>query len=279
MKYDLHSHSQFSDGKLSVTELVQRAADKGVDVLALTDHDTIAGIAPAQAAIRELDLPLTLVPGVEISTRWHSFEIHIVGLQVDTETEQLNELLGQQQQKRRERAAKIGERLDKAGFENTHEQALALAEKAQVTRAHFARVLVAQGAAKTMQGVFKKYLSRGNTGYVPSTWCDMGTAVDAIHSAGGQAVLAHPGRYKISNKWLRKLLAEFSALGGDAMEVAQTQQAPCERQFLGQLAREHGLLCSQGSDFHFPLPYIELGKNLYLPKDCEGVWQRWRSEP
>ena len=104
----------------------------------------------------------------------------------------------------------------------------------------------------------------------------MHTAIKAIAAAGGQSVLAHPARYKMSNKWLRKLVNEFATLGGDAMEVAQTQQAPCERQFLGQLAREHGLLCSQGSDFHFPLPYIELGKNLYLPKDCEGVWQRWQ---
>ncbi len=276
IKYDLHSHSTHSDGKLSVEELVQRAAEKGVNVLALTDHDTVAGIAPAKQAIADLNLDLELVPGVEISTRWHSFEIHIVGLQVDTQAPQLLELLGEQQQKRSERALKIGERLDKAGFQSTHDKAMLLAERAQVTRAHFARVLVEQGAAKSVQGVFKKYLSRGNTGYVPSTWCDMQTAIDAIHSAGGQAVLAHPARYKMSNKWLRKLIQEFSSLGGDAMEVAQTQQAPCERQFLGQLARENNLLCSQGSDFHFPLPYIELGKNLYLPKDCDGVWQRWQ---
>ncbi|TMP88596.1 phosphatase [Pseudoalteromonas ruthenica] len=276
LKYDLHCHSNFSDGTLSVGELVSRAADKGVDVLALTDHDTIAGIAPARAAIAAQALDLELVAGVEISTRWHSFEIHIVGLQVDTQAPELTALLAEQQQKRSERAIKIGERLQKAGFENTYEQACELAAEAQVTRAHFARVLMAQGAAKTFQGIFKKYLSRGNTGYVPSTWCDMRTAIKAIAAAGGQSVLAHPARYKMSNKWLRKLVNEFATLGGDAMEVAQTQQAPCERQFLGQLAREHGLLCSQGSDFHFPLPYIELGKNLYLPKDCEGVWQRWQ---
>ena len=276
LKYDLHSHSTHSDGKLSVEELMQRAADRGVDVLALTDHDTVSGIAPARQAISDLKLDLELISGVEISTRWHSFEIHIVGLNVDPEECELVTLLEQQQQKRRERAAKIGERLDKAGFDNSHAQAAELAGQAQVTRAHFARVLVAQGAAKSVQGVFKKFLSRGNTGYVPSTWCDMHTAITAIHSAGGQAVLAHPARYKMSNKWLRKLVAEFKSLGGDAMEVAQTQQAPHERQFLGQLARENQLLCSQGSDFHFPLPYIELGKNLYLPKDCEGVWQRWQ---
>jgi predicted metal-dependent phosphoesterase TrpH len=103
----------------------------------------------------------------------------------------------------------------------------------------------------------------------------MAQAVEAIHSAGGVSVLAHPGRYQMSNKWLRKLLDEFSAAGGKAMEVAQPQQAPSERQFLGQLSREYNLLASQGSDFHYPTNWLDLGKNLYLPKDCQGVWQFW----
>jgi len=103
----------------------------------------------------------------------------------------------------------------------------------------------------------------------------MQTAIAAIHAAGGVAVLAHPSSYKMSNKWLRKLLVEFKSVGGDAMEVAQPQQAPSERQFLGLLSQEYELLCSQGSDFHFPTSYLELGKNLYLPKDCQGVWQTW----
>ena len=82
----------------------------------------------------------------------------------------------------------------------------------------------------------------------------------------------------MSNKWLRKLLVEFKSVGGDAMEVAQPQQAPSDRQFLGELSREYDLLCSQGSDFHFPTSYLELGKNLYLPKDCRGVWQAWEKQ-
>lgn len=275
IKYDLHSHSTFSDGKLGVNELVARAAEKGVDVLALTDHDTTAGVLPAKQAIKEQQLNLTLVAGVEISTKWHSFEIHIVGLNIDIAAPQLQALLTTQQQKRELRAQEIGKRLAKSGLENCYEQAKALAGEAQVTRAHFARVLMEKGVANSMNGVFKKYLARGKTGYTPSNWCDMQTAISAIHSAGGQAVLAHPARYKMSNKWLRKLIDEFSQAGGDGLEVAQPQQAPCERQFLGQLSREFNLLCSQGSDFHSPMPYLELGKNLYLPKDCQGVWQAW----
>ncbi|MDN3377630.1 MULTISPECIES: PHP domain-containing protein [unclassified Pseudoalteromonas] len=278
IKYDLHSHTTHSDGQLSVEQLLLRAVEKNIDVFAITDHDTVAAIEPAQAFIKSQQLPLSLIPGVEISTKWESFEIHIVALNVDVQQIELCDLLSQQQQKRAERAKEIGRRLEKNGFDGIYEQAKALAEDAQITRAHYARALVERGVAKTIPGVFKKYLGRAKTGYVPSTWCDMQTAISAIHAAGGVAVIAHPGRYQMSNKWLRKLLLQFKEAGGDAMEVAQPQQAPSERQFLGELSREYGLLCSQGSDFHFPTSWLELGKNLYLPKDCQGVWQTWEGQ-
>ncbi|OUS72803.1 phosphatase [Pseudoalteromonas sp. A601] len=278
IKYDLHSHTTHSDGQLSVEQLLLRAVEKNIDVFAITDHDTVAAIEPAQAFIKSQQLPLSLIPGVEISTKWESFEIHIVALNVDVQQNELCDLLSQQQQKRAERAKEIGRRLEKNGFDGIYEQAKALAEDAQITRAHYARALIERGVAKTIPGVFKKYLGRAKTGYVPSTWCDMQTAISAIHAAGGVAVIAHPGRYQMSNKWLRKLLLQFKEAGGDAMEVAQPQQAPSERQFLGELSREYGLLCSQGSDFHFPTSWLELGKNLYLPKDCQGVWQTWEGQ-
>ncbi|ALU41617.1 RNase RNM [Pseudoalteromonas rubra] len=275
IKYDLHSHSTFSDGRLAVGALLERATERGVDVLAITDHDTTAGLAPARAYITDQQLPLSLISGVEISTKWESFEIHIVGLNIDESNNALSTLLASQQQKRRERAKEIGARLAKRGYEGIYEQAQILAEDAEITRAHFAKALVDRGVAKNIQGVFKKFLGRNKIGYVPSSWCSMGEAIDAIHQASGVSVLAHPGRYQMSNKWLRKLLSEYSAAGGKAMEVAQPQQAPSERQFLGQLSREFDLLASQGSDFHYPTNWLDLGKNLYLPKDCQGVWQFW----
>ncbi|GEB72064.1 MULTISPECIES: RNase RNM [Pseudoalteromonas] len=278
IKYDLHSHTTHSDGQLTVEELLTRAVDKNIDVFAITDHDTVAAIKPAQEFIQTENLPLSLITGVEISTKWESFEIHIVGLNVDIDNFDLTSLLTQQQQKREVRALEIGARLTKNGFDGIYEQAKELAQDAQITRAHFARALIERGVAKNFPGVFKKYLGRGKTGYVPSNWCNMQTAIEAIHSAGGIAVVAHPGRYQMSNKWLRKLLTEYKSVGGDAMEVAQPQQAPSERQFLGELSREYDLLCSQGSDFHFPTSYLELGKNLYLPKDCQGVWQAWEGQ-
>ncbi|MBQ4832256.1 PHP domain-containing protein [Pseudoalteromonas sp. MMG010] len=278
IKYDLHSHTTHSDGQLTVEELLLRAVEKNIDVFAITDHDTIAAVKPAKAFIASQQLPLSLISGVEISTKWESFEIHIVGLNIDVDNNALTELLSIQQQKRQIRAQEIGRRLEKNGFDGIYQQAQALAQDAQITRAHFARALIERGVAKNFPGVFKKYLGRGKTGYVPSNWCDMQTAIAAIHASGGQAVMAHPARYQMSNKWLRKLLTQFKNDGGDAMEVAQPQQAPTERQFLGELSREYNLLCSQGSDFHFPTTYLELGKNLYLPKDCQGVWQLWQAQ-
>ncbi|WP_105168006.1 RNase RNM [Pseudoalteromonas sp. T1lg23B] len=277
IKYDLHSHTTFSDGRLSVAELLERATEKGVDVLAITDHDTTAAILPAQQYITQNSLSLELVAGVEISTKWESFEIHIVGLAVDINHPDLIKLLATQQAKRQARAEEIGRRLEKRGYEGIFDRAKELAGEAEITRAHFAAALVERGVAKNIQGVFKKFLARNKTGYVPSEWCDMATAVAAIKAAGGVSVLAHPARYQMSNKWLRKLLSEFSLSGGQAMEVAQPQQAPSERQFLGQLSSEFNLLASQGSDFHYPMPWLDLGKNLYLPKDCQGVWQFWQA--
>ncbi|WMN61514.1 PHP domain-containing protein [Pseudoalteromonas xiamenensis] len=277
-KYDLHSHTHYSDGRLTVSELLDRAVERNVDVLAITDHDSVQAISEANRLIDEKKLPLSLISGVEISTKWHSFEIHVVGLNINIASTSLVDLLDSQTQKREARAIEIGNRLAKAGYLDVYSDAKALAEQGQITRAHFAQVLVNRGVAKNLQGVFNKFLTRGNTGYVPSEWCTIADAVSAITSSGGIAVLAHPGRYKMSNKWLRKLLDEFSYTGGKAIEVALPQQAPCERQFLGQLCQEYGLLGSQGSDFHYPTPWSDLGKNLYLPKDCQGVWQFWEEK-
>ena len=275
MKFDLHSHTYYSDGKLSPEDLVERAVEKGVDILAITDHDTVKALPIAQQHIDKNALPLTLVKGIEFSTKSESFEIHIVGLNIDVENSTLASLIAEQTEKRATRAEKMAEKLEKRGFENVLAQAKALANKGQLTRAHFAQVVQAQGAANTLQGVFKKFLLRGKPGYVTSEWCDIATAVKAIKAAGGQAVLAHPSRYKLSNKWLRRLLEEFKHAGGDGIEVALPQQAPSDRQFLAQLAEEYQLLSSQGSDFHFATNWLELGKNLYLPKASVPIWQDW----
>ncbi|WP_428943153.1 RNase RNM [Pantoea sp. FN060301] len=273
--YDLHSHTQASDGLLTPEALVLRAVEQRVGVLAITDHDTTAGVKPAQAAIEQLQLPLQLIAGVEISTLWENHEIHIVGLGVDCDHPTLTTFLQEQNERRMERARLIGERLEKANIPDALSGALALAGEGAITRGHFARFLISQGKADTMAQVFKKYLARGKTGYVPPQWCTIKQAIDAIHHSGGRSVLAHPGRYGLSAKWLKRLIAHFSEVGGDAMEVAQCQQAPNERTQLARYAQDYQLAASQGSDFHQPCPWIELGKKLWLPGGVEAVWQRF----
>ncbi|QUJ66371.1 PHP domain-containing protein [Photobacterium sp. GJ3] len=278
MLFDLHSHTTASDGRLSPADLVSRAAEFRVDVLAITDHDTVAGLAIAQQAIDAQNLALTLVKGIEISTVWNNFDIHIVGLNINPAHPALQSLISEQAERRQNRAVLMGERLAKNQIIGAYEGAKALAGEATLTRAHFAKWLVENGHAKTMQAVFKKYLTRGNPGYVPPNWCSIAEAVAVIHQAGGQAVLAHPGRYNMTAKWLKRLLADFVAAGGDAMEVAQPQQAQQERRNLADYAEQFGLLSSQGSDFHYPSPWTELGRNLWLPKASVPVWQDWGLE-
>ncbi|ENV4312024.1 RNase AM [Escherichia coli] len=273
--YDLHSHTTASDGCLTPEALVHRAVEMRVGTLAITDHDTTAAIAPAREEISRSGLALNLIPGVEISTVWENHEIHIVGLNIDITHPLMCEFLAQQTERRIQRAQLIAERLEKAQIPGALEGARRLAQGGAVTRGHFARFLVECGKASSMADVFKKYLARGKTGYVPPQWCTIEQAIDVIHHSGGKAVLAHPGRYNLSAKWLKRLVAHFAEHHGDAMEVAQCQQSPNERAQLATLARQHHLWASQGSDFHQPCPWIELGRKLWLPAGVEGVWQLW----
>lgn len=273
--YDLHSHTTASDGCLTPEALVHRAVEMRVGTLAITDHDTTAAIAPAREEISRSGLALNLIPGVEISTVWENHEIHIVGLNIDITHPLMCEFLAQQTERRNQRAQLIAERLKKAQIPGALEGAQRLAQGGAVTRGHFARFLVECGKASSMADVFKKYLARGKTGYVPPQWCTIEQAIDVIHHSGGKAVLAHPGRYNLSAKWLKRLVAHFAEHHGDAMEVAQCQQSPNERTQLATLARQHHLWASQGSDFHQPCPWIELGRKLWLPAGVEGVWQLW----
>ncbi|EKK3979503.1 PHP domain-containing protein [Cronobacter sakazakii] len=276
--YDLHSHTTASDGLLTPEQLVHRAVEMGIHTLAITDHDTTAGLPAAHEEIARAGLALRLIDGVEISTLWENHEIHIVGLGIDITHPEMVAFLDGQAQRRTRRAEMIAERLEKARIPGALEGAKRLADGGVVTRGHFARFLIKDGRATNMANVFKHYLARGKTGYVPPQWCTIEQAIDVIHHSGGQAVIAHPGRYQLSAKWLKRLLNQFAAAGGDAMEVAQCQQAPNERNQLASYAGQFGLLASQGSDFHQPCPWIELGRRLRLPDGLTPVWHRWPPE-
>ncbi|WP_354625131.1 PHP domain-containing protein [Psychromonas sp. MME2] len=275
MLIDLHSHTKASDGQLTAKELVERAANRQVDILAITDHDTVDGLAEARQTIAEKNLKLTLIDGIEITTNWLNHEIHLVGVNIDPSHHALTDLIAQQKLKREERAMEMGRRLEKAKLLGVYEGAKALAGDGAITRAHFARYLVTIGAAPSFAKVFDKYLSRGNIGYVPHNWVDLAEAIAVVHLAGGQAILAHPNHYHLSNKWMRRLFSEFKSFNGDAMEVAMGQQSPQMRQQLAMWSVEYGLLASQGSDFHFVGPWRDLGKSLHLPDISKAVWADW----
>lgn len=279
MRIDLHSHTISSDGRLSPQALIDRALSFDIEVLAITDHDTTDALTIAHDYINQQQLPITLIDGIEISTVWQNKDIHIVGLNIDSNAQALQQLIEQQKAHRVQRAQLIAQRLQKVTREGVLEEVQAIAGEAPITRAHFAKWLVEQGFAKNLQQVFKKFLTRDNPGYVPPSWCSMADAVEAIHAAGGQAVLAHPGRYDLTAKWLKRLITAFVEAGGDAMEVAQPQQAPQERRNLADYAIQYNLLASQGSDFHYPSPWMELGRNLWLPSGVDPVWKDWGLSP
>ncbi|OOR99170.1 phosphatase [Haemophilus paracuniculus] len=272
MKYDLHSHSTASDGILTPTELVQRAIEQGVEMLALTDHDTIAGIAEAKKAAQ--NQPIRFIAGVEISILWESKSIHLAALNVDETNAELVALLDQQGILREQRAVEIGEKLAKAGIPNAYEGAKALAP-GEVTRAHYGRFLLEQGYVRDVEQAFKRYLGIGKSAYVKPKWCSMAEAIEVTHQAGGLICVAHPLRYKMTGRWVRKLIAEFKQAGGDGLEVAGAAQTPDQRQLLARWATEFELLASGGSDFHYPTPWIELGKGLDLPQQCQPIWQHF----
>lgn len=272
--YDLHCHSTASDGSLAPAALIQRAAAQGVDVLALTDHDVLDGLPAAMKMADELGL--TLIPGVEISVTWASQVLHIVALGIDPEHPALVQGLEGLRQLREQRADAIGERLAKAGIAGAAAGARQLAGGQIVGRAHFAHFLVAQGVVKDFKAAFKRYLKQGRPAYVHCDWVPLNEALDWIHQAGGQAVIAHPARYSLSRVKLQALVDDFKAAGGCALEVVTSSHNPADIRQMAQLANANGLLSSVGSDFHTPdQAWAELGRVAPLPEGCTPVWQAW----
>ncbi len=272
--YDLHSHSTASDGTLSPTALVQRAASAGVDVLALTDHDETGGIVEAQQAARQAGI--CLVPGVEVSVTWGKQTIHVVGLNIDTDYQPLQAGLARSREFRNWRAEEMGRRLAKHGIEGAYEGALRRCRGRIISRTHFAQFLADEGHASSVRDVFKSFLKPNKPGHVPGDWATLEEALAWIHGAGGQAVIAHPARYTMSASKRRRLLGEFVELGGDGLEVVSGSHSRGDNFSMAQLAKNHSLLASAGSDFHGPEnPWVELGRLQTLPEGCTAIWEEW----
>ena len=275
LRVDLHSHTNCSDGVLTPQELIERAVNFQIDVLAITDHDTVAGLASAKQTIVDKNIPLTLIDGIEISTQWQGFEIHIVGLNIDANNSVLQSLIFEQQARREARAITIGEKLAKCGFDDVYPQAKALAGEGSITRAHFGKVLLQRGIVSKMQAAFDKYIGKGKSAYVKPNWCSIDEAVSVIHAAGGVAVMAHPIRYDLSSKWLRRLIVHFKTAQGDGLEVVLPQMNNEQRKLMLSFCSEYDLHASMGSDFHQPSRWSDLGRNLRMPEDAKPIWQIW----
>lgn len=272
---DLHCHSSVSDGLLAPALLVERAAANGVDMLALTDHDELDGLAEARA--RAADIGLRFVDGVEVSVTWGGITIHIVGLKVDPANAALRDGLASIRAGRVLRAEKMAAALSAAGIDGSLEGAYRHArDSAIIGRTHFARFLVERGCAGSVGEVFQRYLVKDKPGYVPQQWASLADAVNWIHAAGGVAVIAHPGRYRLESPDMRRFIGEFCDLGGEGIEVVTGSHTAEQYAQYAALAREFKLLASRGSDFHGPgESRVELGRLPQLPATVTPVWRDW----
>jgi 3',5'-nucleoside bisphosphate phosphatase len=272
LNIDLHTHSTCSDGALSPADLVGRAAMAGVEVLALTDHDTIAGLDEALRSAQASGI--RLVPGVEISAGWRSQAIHVLGLWIDPASPELRSMLHVQGDLRRARMRKICARLEKLKLPGAQLLAAVEMHPGLPTRAHLAAAMVAAGYVDTAEAAFRKYLSKGKTAHVAAEWPALETVVGWIRAAGGVASLAHPTRYALSAGARRRLLTEFSAAGGTCLEVVTGANGVQQADGCAMLALNHGLLGSVGSDFHSPqAAWNPLGRSLKLPDCVTPVWR------
>lgn len=251
---------------------MSRAKERGVTTLALTDHDTVAGLGRAQTAAHALGL--TLVSGIEFSSQWGRGGVHIVGLNLDLDSPDLHLAIAQQQAAREERARAIDQRLAKLGIPGALDGARRLAGEGQLGRPHFAGYLVERGLVKDAGAAFKKYLGAGKPADVKFQWPSIEQVVGWIQAAGGLAVLAHPRKYPLTRTKMSALIGDFAELGGDALEVISGQQPSGMAEDLARLASSHELAASCGSDFHRPdAPWQELGNFGRLPPGCQPVWE------
>ena len=244
MLIDFHTHSTASDGALTPSELLERARSRGVQLFAITDHDTVAGFKDVAQHYTQIDDTVVLIPGIEMSCKWSATTIHVVGLGMDCDHPAMEEALSFLSTARRERGQKIGDRLAKQGFSGALEGALAEAGDSQLGRPHFAAWMVAQGHVEDFAKAFDKYLGQGKIGDVKAYWPGLSEVVQWIVDAGGSAVLAHPLKYRFTRMKLRRLVEDFRAYGGGAIEVHSGFQTPDQRAQLQRLADDFELAAS-----------------------------------
>ena len=269
---DLHTHSHCSDGSLAPGELVERAANSGVRMLALTDHDTLAGLAEARATADRLGI--RLVPGVEISASWRHQSIHVLGLWIDPASSALAAALSAQAERRRVRMRRMCAALSRARLPGDELLAAVEAYPGVPTRSHLAAELMQQGHVRRTQDAFRKYLGPGRPAHIAVDWPALEEVVGWVRGAGGEACLAHPARYALSSGGRKRLASDFAMAGGTALEVVSGGNGAQNAAACAALALAFGLRGSVGSDFHGPqLAWNPLGRLAKLPAGIDPVWR------
>ena len=274
---DLHCHSTASDGSFAPAVLVQRAAERGIRTLAITDHDTAEGFRQGQKEAQAAGI--TLISGIELSCVWGGITVHIVGLNFDPDSPVMKAAEQAQTAARDHRAELIAERVGKRLQHAFDMDAVrAYAGGAQIGRPHFARYMLDRELVPSMAVAFSKYLGAGKPGDVKAGWPPMEDVVRWIVESGGVAVMAHAHLYKMTRTKLRACLTDFADAGGRALEVAYGQMDNNQSGQMAALAREFELLGSCGSDFHGPNRFgLDLGVMPAFPKDVTPVWHSWQN--
>ncbi len=282
MNVDLHCHSTASDGALAPAVLVARAFEKGVRVLALTDHDTLEGLDEARSAATALGMQL--VNGVELSCTWGGATIHVLGYGFDVNAVPLVEAIAKLHDGRWLRSEEISRKLALKGMPGALEGARAIQQELgdsgnAPARPHFADWMVREGFVKDRAEAFRKWLGAGKLGDVKQHWPTLEDTVETLRAAKAWVSLAHPWHYDFTRSKRRRLISDYIQAGGHAIEVVNGHQPAEQVGSLAILAREFGLLVSAGSDFHGPGGWSEIGEYRPLPEDLPPLWCRFKHEP
>ena len=273
-RVDLHCHSVFSDGVFTPTELLAFAKEAEIEVLALTDHDTIHGLSEAHDAAKKQNI--TLISGVELSIQWSGIPLHMVALDFDRDNLELVKIIEKNQAIRLVRAKKIAELLCKRGLPDLYDKVQEEAGISQIGRPHFASVMLREGIVNKFSKAFDQYLSNKHLGSLKSVWPEM---TEVVPRLAGQCdlILAHPKRYSMTLTKLKRLVGDFSDLGGNSIEVASGNENPQNVRALEQICREFKMQASVGSDFHGPISsWSQLGKHTPIQEaHLDTIWHKW----
>ena len=278
---DLHAHTIFSDGSVTPFELAGLAQSQGARAIAITDHDTVAGLAEGRKAAEHLGIEF--VDGIEISAEYSPGTMHILGYCINDESAALLTKLAELRSARERRNPEIASRLQSLGFDISYEDVARLAGNEVVGRPHFARLMVERGYAESIQDAFNRFLAKGAAAYFEKARLSPRDSIALIHEAGGVAVLAHPYQLKLSSlEEVEQLIAELAAMGLDGVEAIYSRHSSEERRVYAEMAKRHGLIVTGGSDYHGTYkPDLNLvtGKgDLSVPYDClEEIKARARS--